>query len=136
MKEFFDRLTDAELLARLIYGEARGEGVEGMVAVAQVAMNRAKRPSWWGKTLREVILKPYQFSCFNGDYVSRLVTPREKAWLNCLQVAVWILDQHDDDDDTHGSTHGATHYHAVGITPHWAASLTKTVQIGSHLFYR
>ncbi len=132
MKEFFDRLTDAELLARLIYGEARGEGVEGMVAVAQVAMNRARRPSWWGKTLREVILKPYQFSCFNGDYVSRLVTPREKAWLNCLQVAVWILDQHDDDDDTHGSTH----YHAVGITPHWAASLTKTVQIGSHLFYR
>ncbi len=131
MKEFFDRLTDAELLARLIYGEARGEKWEGQQAVGHVAINRAKRPSWWGTNLREVILKPYQFSCFNNDYVSRIITPKEKTWHTCLEAAMSVLD-----GDSIDKTGGATHYHAVGITPHWAASLTKTVQIGSHLFYR
>jgi len=131
MKEFFDRLTDAELLARLIYGEARGEKREGMLAVGYVAMNRAKRPSWWGMNLREVILKPYQFSCFNSNYVDRIVTPGEKTWHTCLDASMMVLD-----GLTHESTGGATHYHAVGVTPYWAASLTRTVQIGNHAFFK
>ena len=33
-------------------------------------------------------------------------------------------------------TDGATHYHADYVTPAWAQTKTKTVEIGDHIFYR
>ena len=61
-------VTYDDILARTIVGEARGEGHTGMVAVANVVMNRVAKPSWWGRTVKDVCLKPYQFSCWNvGD---------------------------------------------------------------------
>ena len=33
-------------------------------------------------------------------------------------------------------TKGADHYHADYVTPYWAKSLTKTVVIGRHIFYK
>ena len=38
---------DVDILARTIYGEARGEGQEGMEAVACVVMNRYKDHKWY-----------------------------------------------------------------------------------------
>jgi N-acetylmuramoyl-L-alanine amidase len=130
--DFFDKLTDVELLARLIYGEARGEEYKGMVAVAQVARNRSLRPSWWGHTLRECILKPYQFSCFLPGYSAPLVTPTGDVWLTCLNIAVNVI--RDCVDDT---SRGATHYFADTIEPpDWAASMTQTAVIGRHRFFK
>ena len=45
---------ETDILARTIYGEARGESISGMEAVASVVLNRvafAKRRGrfWWGK---------------------------------------------------------------------------------------
>lgn len=53
--------TDAELLARLLYAEARGESREGMLMVAQCALDRLEEGSW-GNTLRKVIEYPGQFA--------------------------------------------------------------------------
>lgn len=44
---------ETDILARTIYGEARGESISGMEAVASVVLNRvafAKRRGrfWWG----------------------------------------------------------------------------------------
>ena len=33
-------------------------------------------------------------------------------------------------------TDGATFYHADSITPSWASSKIKTIEIGDHIFYR
>ena len=33
-------------------------------------------------------------------------------------------------------TEGATHYHADYVSPSWASSKTKTVEIEDHIFYR
>ena len=33
-------------------------------------------------------------------------------------------------------TDGATHYHADYVLPSWAATKTKTIEIGDHIFYR
>ena len=33
-------------------------------------------------------------------------------------------------------TKGADHYHADYVNPYWAKSLTKTVVIGRHIFYK
>lgn len=42
---------EIDVLARTIYGEARGEGMQGMQAVANVVMNRAKIPAGGAVTL-------------------------------------------------------------------------------------
>lgn len=47
---------DTDILARTIYGEARGESISGQEAIASVILNRvafAKRRGryWWGNTI-------------------------------------------------------------------------------------
>lgn len=57
---------DIDILARTIYGEARGEKTAGKKAVACVIMNRYKAKKWFsGKTIAETCQKPWQFSCWN-----------------------------------------------------------------------
>lgn len=129
---FFASLTDVELLARMIYGEARGEPYEGMVAVANVAMNRAAQPSWWGTNLREVLLHPSQFSCFLPAYSESLVTPSESSWLDCMKIAHGVLT-----NQTGDPTFNATHYYADYIAPPgWASQMQETAHIGQHVFLR
>jgi len=64
------RKREVDVLARTIYGEARGETVRGKEAVACVIMNRVRRAQerggyWWGASVEKVCLKPWQFSCWN-----------------------------------------------------------------------
>jgi spore germination cell wall hydrolase CwlJ-like protein len=33
-------------------------------------------------------------------------------------------------------TGGADHYHATYVNPYWAPRMTRTVQIGAHIFYK
>lgn len=134
-KNPFDELTDAELLTLCIYGEARGEPPIGKLAVAHIVLNRAKKPCWWGRGVRECILKPKQFSCFNADDKNRPLLLRQ---INtgvydptCLAVALLALQGH-----TVDPTGGATHYHAVGCNPAWNDGMTFLRRINRHLFYR
>ena len=51
------RLNDIDVLARTIYGEARGESISGQGAIASVVLNRvafSKRRGryWWGIALQ------------------------------------------------------------------------------------
>ncbi len=59
--------SDRELLARLVQCEAGGEGDNGMRAVASVVMNRVQTTKGEygrvGKTIRDVIFQPGQFTC-------------------------------------------------------------------------
>jgi len=96
--------TDHELdiLAKTLWGEARGEGREGLIAVAWVIKNRADNPGWWGKSIELVCLKPYQFSCWNADdpnapYLRgrKLIPPRE--YMRCREAAVAVLEGHEPD---------------------------------------
>ena len=61
---------DRDILARTLWGEARGEGPAGQVAVAWTIRNRVfdgKTNSWWGEGYAGVCQKPYQFSCRNKN---------------------------------------------------------------------
>jgi len=53
-------------------GEARGEGLAGMEAVAQTIMTRVSHPKRFGAGVREVWLKPWQYSCFNHNDPNRV----------------------------------------------------------------
>ncbi|MEN6360019.1 MAG: cell wall hydrolase [Smithella sp.] len=61
-EKYFDDLTETELLALCIEREAGGEAYEGKVAVGTVVLERVDHRDWDGKTIKEVILKPWQFS--------------------------------------------------------------------------
>ncbi len=110
--------SDAQLLCMLLWGEARGETREVKEYVACVVRNRVQRPGWWGTTWKEVILKPYQFSCFlKADPNSKkLKNPTkyepESVWEACSDVAEGILSGAIPD-----TTKGATHYYDKSIVP-------------------
>lgn len=129
-----------DVLARTLWGEARGESVRGMEAVAAVVMNRvaaarAGRVRWWGRTVAEVCRAPWQFSCWNEGDPNRprllAVTAADPAFAAALRIARRAVA------GTLGDpTGGATHYHRGGITPSWAAGRAPCAEIGRHLFYR
>ena len=48
----FDAFTDQELVTRVVWAEARGEPIEGMVAVGNVIKNRTKNPDRYGQGRR------------------------------------------------------------------------------------
>ena len=149
-KKPFGNLDDAQLLALCIYGEARNQGLDGMLAVGSVIMNRVRRQSWMGKTVKEVILKAEQFSCFNDDDPE---TPRNEEDPNLDQLIEIAGDflGHTQKDDTLKETYWvavgirdqylksnvgpATNYHAKEVNPGWAGKMKFVKKIGDHLFY-
>ena len=124
-----------DIVARTIWGEARGEGDTGMQAVADVIVNRVANPGWWGTDFISVCLAPSQFSCWNaGDPNATLaasVTADDPAFADALQIASAAVAGTLPD-----ITGGATSYfNPAGGIPSWAASMTETAQIGHHVFY-
>ncbi|MEO5337116.1 MAG: cell wall hydrolase [Magnetospirillum sp. WYHS-4] len=129
-----------DVLARTLYGEARGEPAEGREAIACLVMNRVRKARgrkggyWWGNTVAEVCRKPWQFSCWNADDPNReallKATARNKVFAVCLRIARDAIEGRLSDP-----TGGATHYHARGITPPWARRRSPKIVIGDHLFY-
>jgi N-acetylmuramoyl-L-alanine amidase len=138
-KGFYDALA-VDVLARTLWGEARGEPVAGIEAVASVVLNRvaiakAKGRYWWGNDVITVCQKPYQFSCWNRSDPSYrkllAVTDKNIHFVTCLRIARRALSNALPD-----ATGGATHYHADYVSPDWARGETPTIIIGHHLFYR
>ncbi|MGE5476164.1 MAG: cell wall hydrolase [Bacteroidales bacterium] len=126
--------ADVDVVARTLWGEARGEGYDGMVAVANVIMNRARRGGWWGNTPREVCQKPWQFSCWNPTDPNLMkllqVDASNPQFAMALEIAAAALAGNLPD-----ITNGATNYKVRGWPASWAASMTLVARIGNHDFY-
>lgn len=128
------------LLAMVMWGEARDQGEEGMLAVGCVVMNRVKKPCWWGDSVPTVILKPDQFDCFNtGDPNLTKILALDPAhpdpqFAVCLDLAVKLLA-----GTVADPTGGATAYYApkdCETPPSWAMPNAYLCQIGDQKFYR
>src|SRR5688500_14492498 len=66
LQSVLDTLSENEILGLTLYGEARSEPIEGLVAVGSVIANRASDGKQrWGTSIRGVCLQPFQFSCWN-----------------------------------------------------------------------
>lgn len=133
-KQLVDDNNEIDLLARTIWGEARGEGQTGMQAVANVIMNRVKKGGWWGATVQDVVLKKYQFSTWNEGDPNRekalSVTIADPNFWTAKKIAALAYNGRLDD-----ITGGATNYHARSVLPTWSMKMTKTATIGNHIFY-
>ena len=130
-----DKEKEIDLLAKTAWGEARGEGASGMQAVINVILNRVRAGSWYGLTVENVVLKPYQFSCWNDtdpnkDKILSLKT-EDPAFIQAKSLAFAGYNGLLAD-----ITNGATHYHTIGATPNWAKAMVQTKTIGNHIFYK
>lgn len=134
--EFTDH--DLDVCTRTVWGEARGEPVEGQVAVSWVIRNRAEHPAWWGKTPAEVCLHKWQFSCWNttGDQSQscrlEALKPDDSAYERIgLVVKSVFIGLYPD------PTNGATHYKVKGTKAEWdsACEAVEPVEIGHHQFF-
>lgn len=113
--------SDTQLLARLIYAEARGESYTGQVAVGAVVLNRVKSASF-PNTVSGVIYQPYAFTCVSDGQIN--YSPNATA----LKAAKDALNGWD-------PTYGCLYYYNPKIaTSSWIFSRKTMVTIGSHVF--
>lgn len=135
----FEKRDALSLLATLVAGEALSEPYVGKLAVAWVVRNRVENPNnaWFGAGWHGVMLKKWQFSCFNANdpVCPKLVNVTKWAgvrnWYECYKAAAAAFFDFENDP-----TSGADHYHTTSVAPYWAADEKPVVQIGAHLFYR
>lgn len=113
-------MSDQNILARTLYGEAEAGDEADAIAIACVVLNRvaAKR---WPNTVSGVCLQPAQFSCWNADNprlgeLRSPVMPTGKWFKRCDAIARDALAGRILDP-----TNGATHYYATYVAaPRWA----------------
>ena len=130
----FDIVTlsqaDMHCLAHAIYYEARGERYVGMLAVANVIMNRVSDPDY-PKTVCEVTRQrtrttcQFEYYCKVGNRIPRYDDPQ---WQMANDLAFQVMSGNKPD-----ITDGATRFHAISGS---AGHTRNAIRIGSHLFYR
>lgn len=136
--------SEHECLAQNIYFESRDQSSAGMVAVAQVVLNRvedSRFPDTICSVVRQGALSDpldepvrigrCQFSWY-CDGLSDEPTS-EIGWETAKRKAAHAYYLHDLGYDF---TEGATHYHADSVNPSWASTLDRVNQIDNHIFYR
>lgn len=125
---------DLDCLTQAVYYEARGEGRDGMRAVAQVVLNRVRHPAF-PKSVCGVVFQgagrrtgcQFSFTC-DGSMRGRVNTG---AWDRARAVASSALS-----GSVYGNVGNSTHFHTTGVSPQWRTSLIRVAQVGDHLFYR
>lgn len=113
--------SDLNLLTRLVYGEARGEPYQGMVAVAATVLNRVSDPRF-PNTIAGVIYQSGAFTCVSDGQIN--LTPNEQS-KKAAQDAIngW--------DPTHGCIY---YFNPSTATSKWIWSRPQVLTIGKHIF--
>ena len=138
---------ELECMALNIYHEARGERLEGQVAVSQVVLNR-KKSDFFPNTVCGVIKQakisrwylenhnrevPVRNQCqFSWYCDGKSDNPRDmRAWGHSLTIASQVMrGEHPD------MTGGAMFYHAHYVEPYWKNTMLHVGNVGDHLFYK
>mgnify|MGYP003635552482 CR=1 FL=1 len=137
-----------ECLALNMYHEARNQGTAGVFAVSAVVLNRVNDPrfpnticevikqgptraSWKDPQIRFPIKNRCQFSWYCDGKSDNPHNKKEYQLFVNLSSAILsnqipFLD----------ITDGATFYHADYVSPAWAKTKTKTIEIEDHIFYK
>lgn len=114
-------------LAVAVYYEAKGEPLEGQLAVAQVILNR-RDSGRFASSLCGVVYQRGQFS-FTWD--GRPDSPSNSAMWQTAQAIAMIAAA----DDWREIVPDATHFHARRVAPGWS-KLQRVSAVGNHVFYR
>ena len=119
----------ANCLATAVYFEARGESLDGQLAVARVVMNRAasgKYPPDWCS----VVKQPWQFSFVRHGQFPAIDTG-SAAWARAQGIARLAIA-----NVVPSLEPDVLWYHATYVAPSWGRRLSRVDRIGTHIFYR
>ncbi|WP_242447502.1 cell wall hydrolase [Aurantiacibacter aquimixticola] len=116
-------------LAQAVYFEARGEPLDGQLAVATVVVNRAESNTF-PDDYCSVVTQRSQFSFVRGG---RIPQPNRgsAAWQRAKAIAriahrdLWESPVDD-----------ALYFHATYVRPRWARRMIARATIRNHIFYR
>ena len=134
-------------LADNIYWEARNQSRKGQIAVGNVTLNRVSdnrfpssvcevvyqgkhRPSWKDNSVLIPIKNACQFSWY-CDGKPEYIPEKDRALYKDIVALSWNMVMSRIED----ITDGALFYHADYVTPYWASTKNRTVQIDDHIFY-
>jgi spore germination cell wall hydrolase CwlJ-like protein len=123
------RGAEEDCLANAVYFEARGESLEGQLAVAEVVINRASSGRY-PPTLCGVVVQRSQFSFVRAGIIPA-ADRGSAAWRRAVAVARVAQA-----GTTRLLAPGVLWYHANYVSPGWGRRLSRTNRIGAHIFYR
>jgi len=112
---------DLYLMARAVYGEARGEPYQGKVAVAAVILNRVRNKDF-PNTVSGVIYQPWAFTAVNDGQIN-MGTNDE-----CIRACQDALNGW---DPTYGCIY---YYNPKTATNKWIHNRPIVTTIGKHVF--
>jgi len=116
--------AEAKCLATAVFFEARGEPLEGQLAVAQVILNRVASGKYAGSVCG-VVYQPGQFT-----FTRRPVNTHSADWQTAAAIALiaqaerWLQ-----------VAPKAMSFHAARINVSWG-NMQRVGRIGNHIFYR
>ena len=141
--KILETATALTCMAHAIFFESRSEPIVAQIAVGHVIMNRVHdhrfpdtvcdvvtdglRYQWNNKMVKHQCA--FSFYC-DGKAEDVSIDPTAYEWAE--EISYGILNGMLNIDLTDGSTH----YHADYVYPSWANTMTKTVCIDTHCFYR
>ncbi len=114
-------------LAGAIYFEAKGEPLDGQLAVAQVILNRT-HSGRFASTVCGVVFQRGQFSFVRGGAMPSIAR-NSNNWRTAVAIAKIAQDNLWD-----SSTDDALYFHARRVAPGWR--MARVGAIGNHIFYR
>ncbi len=118
---------EAECLAGAIYFEAKGEPLDGQLAVAQTILNRAKSGRFPGSVCG-VVFQPGQFSFVRGGGFPAMAKGGHQYR---TAVAIGHIAAN---DLWSSSVDNALFFHARHVSPRWR--MKRIASLGNHVFYR
>lgn len=120
---------DAQMrcLAGAIYFEARGESLEGQLAVGRVIVNRAESGRF-PSSYCGVVYQRSQFSFIRGNAMPKVREDTE-SWRRAVAIAHIAAD-----GSWKSTAKGALFFHATSVSPGWR--LTRVARVDNHVFYR
>lgn len=125
-------LSQSVCLAQAMYYEARGEGLKGQVAVANVVINRATFPGYFPNSLCGVISERGQFQWYHNSRLrgKRNFHPRIDDKFVLLAKKIIITHNQGRRFD---NTHGSYYFNANG--KRMSPNIVQRARVGRHTFY-
>jgi N-acetylmuramoyl-L-alanine amidase len=130
-------LTEEAIILMTLWAEARGEPLEGMLAVAEVIRRRTKLHYNSDGSLTDTCTRNAQFSCWNNDDEQRPMMFR----LTDQEPLVMRLGEVWENSEFTDYSNGAVLYYSpaamkpTGSVPWWAPKCRKVAEVGPHVFY-
>ena len=123
-----------DILARALWGEAEGEGSDGMQAVGNVIMNRVNRDSKYDADAQDIVMEYKQFSSVDDPVRLKAMmnlTDDNPEYIQALEISKKLLS-----GEMKDITGGATHFYnpKTAAKHSWIDKYPVTFKLKKHWF--